>query len=250
MAINISRVSSTRAIRPPRVVVVGESRVGKTTFAASAPNAVGILTEDGADFVDAAAFPKISVLSELYECFDALENEDHEFQTLFIDSLDWLEPIVFAEVSRRNGWKNIQAPGYGKGYDEAAGEWLNILFRLDQLRNNKNMAIILISHDKIKTINDPMHPPYDSCVMKLHDKSSALIIEWADIIGYAGHKIFLQEKKNAKENRAHATHERILHLTPHPSHCGGNRFGMSDVNFTWGDFFAEFMRANGVKNEK
>ena len=50
------------------------------------------------------------------EAIGALYTEDHAFRTVVVDSLDWLEPLVWEHTARTNGWKNIEQPGYGKGY--------------------------------------------------------------------------------------------------------------------------------------
>jgi len=89
---DLKSISRTRRVRAPKIVVVGQGKIGKTTFAAMAPKAIGILTEDGADAVDANAFPLATSLADVYSAIDTLINQEHEFQTLFIDSLDWLEP--------------------------------------------------------------------------------------------------------------------------------------------------------------
>ena len=123
MAFDLSSISKTKRVRSPKIVVVGQGKIGKTTFAAMSPNAIGILTEDGADAVDANAFPLASSLVEVYAAIDTLINKDHDFQTLFIDSLDWLEPMIQEYVCKQNNWKNIEQPGFGKGYVAAAEEW-------------------------------------------------------------------------------------------------------------------------------
>ena len=55
MAFDLSSIQRTKRLRAPKIVIAGPGKIGKTTFAADAPNSVGILTEDGADAVDAAA---------------------------------------------------------------------------------------------------------------------------------------------------------------------------------------------------
>ena len=236
MSFDLKSISKTRRVRAPKVVVVGTGKIGKTTFAAMAPNAIGILTEDGADAVDAQAFPLASSLAEVYAAIDTLINQDHEFQTLFIDSLDWLEPMVQDYVCKQNNWKNIEQPGFGKGYVAAAEEWRNLLSGLEVLRAAKGMGIILIAHDKIKRIEDPLTEGYDSHVLKLHDRAAALVSEWADVVGYAGYRIFTSKTDAGfgnKETKATTTGERILHVEPHPAHCGGNRFGLSNMPLDW-----------------
>ena len=236
MSCDLKSISKTRRVRAPKVVVVGTGKIGKTTFAAMAPNAIGILTEDGADAVDAQAFPLASSLAEVYAAIDTLINQEHEFQTLFIDSLDWLEPMVQDYVCKQNNWKNIEQPGFGKGYVAAAEEWRNLLSGLEVLRAAKGMGIILIAHDKIKRIEDPLTEGYDSHVLKLHDRAAALVSEWADVVGYAGYRIFTSKTDAGfgnKETKATTTGERILHVEPHPAHCGGNRFGLSNMPLDW-----------------
>lgn len=236
---DLKSISKTRRVRAPKIVVVGQGKIGKTTFAAMAPNAIGILTEDGADAVDANAFPLASSLVEVYAAVDTLINQDHDFQTLFIDSLDWLEPMIQDHVCKQNNWKNIEQPGFGKGYVAAAEEWRNLLSGLEVLRATKGMGIILIAHDKIKRIEDPLTEGFDSHVLKLHDRAGALVQEWADVIGYAGYRIFTNKTDAGfgnKETKATTTGERILHVEPHPAHCGGNRFGLTNMPLDWAAF--------------
>jgi hypothetical protein len=239
MAFDLKSISKTKRVRAPKIVLVGQGKIGKTTFAAMAPNAIGILTEDGADAVNANAFPLASSLQDVYAAIDTLINQNHEFQTLFLDSLDWLEPLVQDYVCKANNWKNIEAPGFGKGYVAAAEEWRNLLSGLEVLRAQKGMGIILIAHDKIKRIEDPLTEGYDSHVLKLHDRAAGLVLEWADVVGYAGYRIFTSKTDAGfgnKETKATTTGERILHVEPHPAHCGGNRFGLSNMPLDWAAF--------------
>lgn len=246
MAYPLSSISKTRRLRASKNVIVGPGKIGKTTFAAMAPNAVGILTEDGADAVDAQAFPLAQSLADVYSAIGTLLNEEHDFKSLFVDSLDWLEPLVQQHVCQQNGWKNVESPGFGKGYIAAADEWRNFLNGLEALRTQKNMAIILIAHDKIKRIEDPLTEGYDSHVLKLHDRTAALTLEWADVVGYCGYRV-LTSKVDAgfgnKETKATTTGERILHVESHPAHCGGNRFGLKNMPLDWGTFAAALAQA-------
>jgi len=241
MAFDLSSVRRTKRLRAPKIVVAGPGKIGKTTFAASAPNAIGILTEDGADNVDAAAFPLATSLAEVYEAIKTLLTEEHDYQTVFMDSLDWLEPLVHDHVCAANKWATIEAPGYGKGYVAAAEEWRNLLNGLEALRARRDMCVILIAHDKIKRFESPMHDGYDQYTLKLHDRASALIQEWADVIGWANYRIVTTQSDAGygnKETKARTTGDRILHVEPHPAHMGGNRFGLKNMPLSWEAFAA------------
>ncbi len=247
MAFDLSSISKTKRMRAPKIVVAGPGKIGKTTFAASAPNAVGILTEDGADAVDAQAFPLASSLTEVYQAMTTLLKEKHDFQTVFLDSLDWLEPLVQQHVCDVNKWASIEAPGYGKGYIAAAEEWRTLLNGFEALRQQRNMAVILIAHDKIKHFESPLHDGYDQYVLKLNDRASALVMEWADVIGWANYQITTVESDagyGSKEVKARTTGKRILHVEPHPAHMGGNRFGLKNMPLAWGSF-AEALASKG-----
>lgn len=241
MAFDLSSIQRTKRLRAPKIVICGPGKVGKTTFAASAPNAVGILTEDGADAVDANAFPLAKTLDDVYGAIETLLTQDHEFQTLFLDSLDWLEPLVHAHVCAANKWDNIEKPGYGKGYVAAAEEWRSLLNGLEALRQQKNMAVILIAHDKVKHFESPLHDGYDTYTIKLHDRATALVQEWADVIGWANYQIVTTESNSGfgnKEIKARTTGKRILHVEPHPAHMGGNRFSLKNMPLDWEAFAA------------
>lgn len=245
MAFNLASISRTRRVRAPKVVIAGAGKIGKSTFAASAPGSIGILTEQGMDAIDSQAFPVATSLADVYDAIGTLINEPHEFATLYIDSLDWLEPLLHAHVCAANNWPNIEAPGYGKGYIAAGEEWRNFLAGLDALRQARGMGVILIAHDKIKRIEDPLTEGYDSHVLKLHDRAGAIVSEWADVIGYAGYRVYTTKTDagfGQKETKAGTTGERVLHVEAHPAHCGGNRFGLQNMPLSW-DAFASAMAA-------
>lgn len=242
MAFDLQSISRTKRNRPPKIVICGVAKIGKTTFAASAPDSIGLVTEDGQDAVDALAFPKANSLSDIYEAIGTLLNGDHPFRWVWLDSLDWLEPLVWQHVCAANNWKNIEQPGYGKGYAAAADEWRNLLAGLEALRVQRNMGVVLICHDKIKHFESPLDEGYDRYTLKLHDRASELVKEWADIIGHANYDTYtrkIETVDKTKEAKAGTTGQRLLHLEPHPAHMGGNRFGLKTQPLDWNTFAAQ-----------
>lgn len=246
MAFDLKSISRTRRMEAPKILLAGEPKIGKSTFAASAPKSIGILTEDGLSGIDAQAFPLAQSLDDVYSAIGTLMEEEHDFESLFIDSLDWLEPLLHKHVCTANGWKDIEAPGYGKGYVAAAAEWKTLLDGLETLRRDRGMAIVMVCHVKQKRIESPTHEGYDAFVLKLHDRASALVSEWADIVGYAAHRIAIKQTDagfGSKENKAKALNERVLHIAPHPAYPSGSRFGLQDCPLSWDAFAAQLMQA-------
>jgi hypothetical protein len=246
MAFNLKSISKTRRLEAPKMLLTGEPKIGKSTFAASAPNAVGIITEDGLSGIDANAFPLATSMDDVYAAISTLLNDEHDFQCVFIDSLDWMEPLVHAHVCRANGWKDIEAPGFGKGYIAAAAEWKTLLDGLEALRRERGMAVVLICHVKQQRIESPTHEGYDAYVLKLNNRAGALVEEWADIVGFAAHRITLKKTDGSfgsKETKALKSSERMLFLEPHPAYPSGSRFGLRDCPLSWEAFASQLLQA-------
>jgi len=246
MGFDLKSITKTKRLEAPKILLAGEPKIGKSTFAANAPNAIGILTEDGMAGIDAQAFPLATTLDDVYSAIGTLLNEQHDYGTVFVDSLDWLEPLVNAHVCKANKWENIEAPGFGKGYVAAAAEWRNVLDGLEALRRDRGMGVILICHVKVQRIESPTHEGYDAYVLKLHSRASALVEEWADIVGFAAHRIKTKQVDAGfgnKEVKALKSTERVLHLEPHPAYPSGSRFGLHDCPLEWPAFADQLNQA-------
>ena len=107
MAISLASLQRSTDVKPPRILIYGVSGVGKTTLAASAPSPVFILTEDGLGALDVPHFSLATSFDDILQAQGALYTEPHEFKTVVVDSLDWLEPLVWKHVCERNGWPSI-----------------------------------------------------------------------------------------------------------------------------------------------
>lgn len=251
MAFDLSSITRGKRLRAPKIVVYGPPKVGKSTFGASSPSPIGIITEEGLDNIDVPAFPKAETFDDVMQAIGTLYTEVHEFQTVFVDSLDWLEPLILAKVCADNNVKNIEMIGFGKGYIFADDLWKQFFTGLDALRNEKGMTVICIAHEQVTKVKNPsLAEDYDAYSLKLNKRATALVNEWADIIGFAQHEVFTRQvdptNKLNKDVKAVSTGARKLFLNPHPAYVAGNRYGMADVALGWGPFAAELARAMGA----
>jgi len=115
---NLSQVSKGGKMRPPRILIYGQAGIGKTTFGAAAPKPIFIPIEDGLGKIEADAFPCPKSYIEVRDALDSLIKEDHDYKTVVVDSLDWLEPLIWEHTCNTSGYKTIEQPGFGKGYEE------------------------------------------------------------------------------------------------------------------------------------
>jgi hypothetical protein len=237
MSFNLSSIQKSSGIKAPRVLIYGSHGLGKTTFGASAPNPIFILTEDGLGSIKSEHFPLATSFSDVLDAISALYSEDHNFKTVVLDSLDWLDNLIWTDINEKHDEKAL---AYGKGAMIAADYWRNVLEGLSSLRDHKDMAVILIAHSEIKRFDSPEVEPFDRYQPKLQARSSALVQEWCDAVLFANFKTIVKKDDvgfNKTVSRGITTGERLIYTTEKPAYLAKNRFGLPDsLPLTWNAF--------------
>jgi hypothetical protein len=237
VAFDLKQIRKSEGIKAPRLLLYSTHGLGKTTFAASAPNVVFILTEDGLGRLEVDHFPIATSFASVIEALDSLAQQDHAFQTVAIDSLDWLDNLIWQDIHANNDAKDL---AYGKGAVIAADYWRSVLDRLNDLRNDKGMTIILIAHCQIKRFDSPETEPYDRYMPKLQERSSALVQEWCDCVFFANYRTIVKSEDvgfNNKVSRGITTGERLIYTSEKPSHLAKNRFNLPEtIPLSWDAF--------------
>jgi hypothetical protein len=125
--------------------------------------------------------------------------------------------------------------------------WHEILSGLNAMRDDRGMAVIGIAHAQIKRFDAPDVESYDQYRIKLQDRASALVQEWADIIGFCAEETFTKktEVSGGKEiTRATSSGKRFLNLRGRPSFQAGNRYNLpARVPLDWAAFLDAFNKA-------
>ena len=239
MAFDLKSIRKNDAMSAPRIMVYGVEGIGKSTFGAGAPNPVYILTEDGLGSLKVDHFPLATSFQDVMDAIASLYKDNHAFETVVIDSLDWLEAIIQRETEQKYDAKDL---AYGKGSLIAAERWREILDGLNALRNDKGMAVILIAHTTIKRFDSPEVEPYDRYQPKLQERSNAVVREWADAVLFANYRTIVKKDDvgfNQTNNRGISTGERLLFTSERPAYMAKNRYNMPEsIPLSW-DAFAE-----------
>jgi AAA domain len=238
MSLVLSNIKPTKAILPPRIVLYSTPKLGKTTLAASIQNNLLLDVEGGSGAVSVARVEreKLDTFPNFMGILKLIYEQKHEFTTLTIDSIDWLEEIIFKQAANEHGKSTIADVGYGAGYVTALNLWRQVLQGLDMLREERGMTILLIAHEVIKRYDNPMVDSYDRYSLKLHDKTVGLIKEWCDLLAFGNNEVFVKSENvgfKTTINRGKAG-ERILHTVESPSFIAGNRYGLPpEISFSW-----------------
>lgn len=216
---------------PRRLLCYGTPGIGKSTFAAHAERPVFIPTEDGLNEIDTHRFPIATNLADVLNALASLYQEEHGFRTVVIDSLDWLERLIWAEVCLKRNVASIEDIAYGKGYVFALQHWRDVLDGLTALRNERGMTVVLLAHAKVERFENPETESFDRYAPRLHKTASAMIIEWCDEVLFANYKVFTKanaEGFNRTRVQGVGTGERVLRTNERPAHIAKNRLGLPD----------------------
>ena len=240
MAIDLKSLQKNRA-KAPRILIHGGEGVGKTTFACSAPSPVVIDLESGLGVLEVPHVQPDTYI-EVLDVINALIEQEHDYKTVVIDSLDALESMITIETCTRNKWSSISEPAYGRGYAERTALWTPLWVALDKLRDVRNVIIIMIAHSQIVKVEDPVLPAFDKHTPHLYKTETAKVTEWPDVVGYAMIKTYVTADpvgKSEKVARCRATSagERVLLTTSNPAYTAKSRYPMpEEIPLVWDEF--------------
>lgn len=251
MAFSLESISKGRAIKSPRILLLGVEKIGKSTFAAGSDNPIfiPIKGEEGIDDLDVSRFPVARSYDDVLESFRVLYSDAHGYKTVVIDSASTLEPMVWDQTCRMaNGAESIERVngGFSKGYIEALKYWREIMDGLDALRDERGMGSILIGHVKVKPFNDPLADPYDTYLFDINQHASNALVRWADSILFCNRKTIVKTTDagfNKKASRGTGTDARVLYTQKRPAHLGGGRGVYGRLPYELPLDWAKFMEA-------
>lgn len=213
------------AARPPMITIVGTPGTGKTTLGALFPGAVIMPTEDGtsvfenwADEVQPDVLPRVpkaqldgtgnmarSSRQTVIAMLDELMTDDHPYQTMVIDSITTLAGMFEAEISLRDGVGTVgeAAGGFHKGYTEVASWHAELIYKCEQLRAVKGMAIVFLAHTGIKKIRNRPDAAADYSVFSLDMDGQALsaYVAQSDAVLYLTKEEFVSGSETNKRGQ-------------------------------------------------
>ena len=214
--------------------ILGDAGLGKTSLAATFPKPIFIRAEDGLQAIPEEtrpdAFPVINKVDDLWDQLTALIKEDHEYNTLVIDSVTALERLFTAHIVDTDPKKpksiNQALGGYGAGLTAVAALHGRLRKACGVLNAKKNMHIVFIAHADTETIDLPDSDPYTRYSLRLGKKSMAPFVDDVDAVGFIKLQSFT--KGDGEKKKVVSDGSRILSLTATASNVSKNRFGITE----------------------
>lgn len=212
--------------KPPRIFLYGVHGIGKSTLAAHAPKPIFICTEEGADEIDVDKFPQAKSSTDVLDALRTLYKEAHDYETVVLDSADWLEDFIALELAATYSAKEL---GYGHDAVLAEQRVADVLTALNFLREKRKMAVVIVAHCEIRRFDSPLTEPYDRYQPKLKRGFSALMQEWADCVLFATYDVSVAKEDvgfNKQVRRGISSGDRIIYTEERPAFYAKNRYNM------------------------
>lgn len=216
---------------PPRILIHGEGGVGKTMWAAGAPNPIFVTTERGTEQLDLARHDLADNFGTLLANIRSSANKVYD--TIVVDSLTETEPLVWQEACRLDNKKTLNQVngGYQHEWEAVADVWASILRELDYWNQEHGKAIILIAHTTSQKIKEADKEAYYRWQPDMHHYASQQIFRWADCAFYAHFEVVLKgvdQNIHTKEatRKTAIGGDRKLRVLPTPSVLAKSRYEM------------------------
>jgi AAA domain-containing protein len=220
---------------PQRVLIYGAEKIGKSSFAAGAPDPIFIGAEDGTERLDVERLQPSSWV-EVIDWIGELAVDKHDYKTLVIDPVNWLEPMCWEHVCQLADWKNIEEPGYGKGYTAALEQWRIFTHALERCRA-RGMHIILVAHSHVKTFQNPEGPSYDRYEVAMNPKAAGHFKQWVADVLFARIETYAKAEKKGERARGFTTDHHIICTKPSAAYDAGTRWTLpEEIDLSWADF--------------
>jgi hypothetical protein len=181
----LARITAGAIDRPISLMVHGGPGVGKSTFAAGAPDPLFIDTDNRTAHLEVRRF-RPDTWEEVLETFKAVAKGELKCGTLVVDTLDHAEILMHRDLCKAHNVQTIEevGGGYGKGYVTALGEWRRFGVAMDAIRA-RGVGLVLLAHSQVKVFQNPSGENYERFELKLDKRAHNFLRERVDGVGHA-----------------------------------------------------------------
>lgn len=192
-----------KTLTAPKLLIYGMSGAGKSTLASKLKNPLFLDFEGGLNYLGVDRTPQITDLDTFYayliELYRKAESGKREYDTLVIDSADWLVRKVVekaAGIDKNNLSETLNKSngGYGNGAQVLMNHIRTKLLPTLVTLNKMGYGICLIAHAERKSLMDEDGINTDRVAPKIDEKTMHVFVEWTDSVFYL--------KKNADGERS------------------------------------------------
>lgn len=222
MPLPTAKTPPKRSLSDVSILLYGPSKIGKSTFASQAPDAIFLATEPGLNALEVYQQP-IRNWGEFLEVCAELARGEHPFKTVVIDTIDILYRLCADHICQKRGLEHESDGSHGKIYGLIKNEIYRVLTKLAHLP----YGLILISHSQDRDL-ETRTGTVTRTVPTLSESFRQIVIGLVDLILYCDVQIEQAEDGTRK-------YRRVVRTKPSPNYDAGDRFGslpeVMDLNF-------------------
>lgn len=202
--------------RPQRAVWYGPEGIGKNNLLAQMPGLLLMDIEGGADGYDIARTKRVTSWTMANRIVDELIRDKQGFDTLGIDTGDWLEKLCINHICAENQMKALGGENdYGRSYSLLYNEFAAFLDKLSELRD-RGMNVVILAHSQLKERTIPGEfGKFERYELKLEKKTAAMLKEWPDMLLFINHETFIVKDEKTKVTNAQGK-KRYIHTIHDP----------------------------------
>ncbi len=191
------KVVKGQALTAPKLMIYGLSGVGKSSLASQLEKPLFLDFEGGLNYLGVDRSAQYIKLEDFYkdlvELYHAAEGGKKEYETLVIDSVDWLVRKVVEQAAGidKNNLEmtlNKSNGGYGNGKAVLENHIRAKLLPLLVALNKVGYGICLIAHADRKTLMDEDGIDTDRVAPKIDVNTMNIFVEWSDNVFYLKRK--------------------------------------------------------------
>ena len=215
------KVISKATPTAPKLLLYGIAGSGKSTLASKLKKPIFIDLEGGLNYMDVDRTPTITKFDEVYvvlaELYNAAKSGKREYDTIVIDSADWLvrkivEKAAGIDRTRLDETLNRSNGGYGNGKQVLENHIRTQLLPMLQALNSQGYGICLVAHADRKVIMSADGNDVEQITPKIDVNTMNVFVEWVDNVFY------LKKDSNG---------ERVLVLDSDLNALAKNRLGLT-----------------------
>jgi len=129
-------------------LIHGETKVGKSSLAATIPDSVMVCVErEGADRIDHphkyTYVPDTRTFEKMLRAIASLPE-----QTVVIDNITFLDKMVKSEVLKQNHIKSLSEMGHGKAYEKCETRMETLIAKIMLLKTKHDKNVVILGHTK------------------------------------------------------------------------------------------------------
>lgn len=187
------QVVKGKTLTAPKLMLYGLSGVGKSSLAAKLKNPLFLDFEGGLNYLGVDRTPQYLDLDAFYkdlvELYRKAESGKREYDTIVIDSVDWLVRKVVekaAGIDKHNLTETLNRSngGYGNGKQVLENQIRTMLLPLLVSLNKQGYGICLVAHAERKDLMDADGVDTERIAPKIDVNTMNTFVEWCDNVFY------------------------------------------------------------------